>query len=140
MQDPALGLFEPHEAHTGPLSKLVQVPLDGMRSLRYVDRIIQLGMICRLAEGVVDPTVCVTDEDFFSILPAGGRGSARNRHIMSISSWLRGWCHSEGFDFYDNGTFFNNYNLLERDGIHLSRKGKGIFGNRLVNLVWRALN
>ena len=41
---------------------------------------------------------------------------------------------------HDNGTFFNDYNLLERDGIHLSRKGKGIFGNRLANLVWRALN
>jgi len=29
MQDPALGLVEPHEVHTGPLLQLVQVPLDG---------------------------------------------------------------------------------------------------------------
>jgi len=77
---------------------------------------------------------------FSSILSAGGRGSARNRCIMSINSWLRGWCCREGFGFYDSGTFFNDYNLLERDEIHLSRKGKGIFGNRLANLVWRALN
>jgi len=56
---------------------------------------------------------------FPSILPAGGRGSARNRHIMGVSSWLCGWCHCEGFGFYDNGTFFNDYNLLERDGTHL---------------------
>jgi len=33
-----------------------------------------------------------------------------------------------------------DYNLLESDGIHLSRKGKGIFGNREANLVWRSLN
>jgi len=76
--------------------------------------------------------------DVSSILPIGGRGSARNRCITGINSWLCGWCHHEGFGFYDNGTFFNDYNLLERDG--MSRKGKGIFGNRLANLVWRALN
>ena len=28
MQDPAFGLVEPHEVHTGPFLKLVQVPLD----------------------------------------------------------------------------------------------------------------
>jgi len=76
-------------------------------------------------------------QDIFSfILPVGGRGSARNRRIMSIISWLRGWCHREGFGFYHNGTFFNDYNLLERDGIHLSRKGKGVVGSKLANLVW----
>jgi len=77
---------------------------------------------------------------FSSILPVGGRGSARNRRFMGIDSWLRGWCRCEGFGFYVNGTFFNDYNLLQRDGTHPSRKGKGIFGNRLANLVWRALN
>ncbi|GAB0204056.1 hypothetical protein GRJ2_002871200 [Grus japonensis] len=75
---------------------------------------------------------------FSSILPVRGKGAARNRHIMHINSWLRSWCHHEGFGFYDNGTFFD-YNLLERDGIHLSRRGKGIFGSRLANLVKQAL-
>jgi len=32
VQDLALGLVEPHEVHTGPLLKLVQVPLDGIPS------------------------------------------------------------------------------------------------------------
>jgi len=77
---------------------------------------------------------------FSSILPVGGRGSARNRCIMGSSSWLHGWCRRECFGFYVNGTFFNDYNLLERDGTHLSRRDKGIFGNKLANLVWRALN
>jgi len=59
---------------------------------------------------------------------------------MGINSWLCGWCRCEGFGFYDSGTFFNDYNLSERDGTHLSRRGKGIFGNRLASLEWRALN
>lgn len=28
--------------------------------------------------------------------------------------WLRGWCWSEGFVFYNNGTFCEDYNLSER--------------------------
>ena len=76
----------------------------------------------------------------FSILPAGRMGAARNRCIMNINSWLRGWCCHEGFCFYDKGMFFNDNNLLGRDGNHLSRRGKGIFGSRLINMVWRALN
>jgi len=41
---------------------------------------------------------------FSSILPVGGRGSARNRRVMSFNSWLCDWCRCEGFGFYDNGT------------------------------------
>jgi len=74
------------------------------------------------------------------ILPVGGRGSPKNRRITSINSWHCRWCRHEGFGFHDNGIFFSDYNLLERDGTHLSRRGKGIFGNRLANLVCRALN
>jgi len=42
--------------------------------------------------------------------------------------------------FYDNGTFYEDYKLLERDGIPLSRRGRAIFVNRLANLVKHALN
>ncbi|KAK4811988.1 LOW QUALITY PROTEIN: hypothetical protein QYF61_022984 [Mycteria americana] len=62
-QEPALGLVEPHEVHTGPLLKLVQVPLDGIPSLRYVNHTTQLGVVCKLAKGALDPTVYVIDED-----------------------------------------------------------------------------
>ena len=51
MKDPALGLAEPHEVHTGLLLELVQVPLDGILSLRCVNCTTQLGVICKLAEG-----------------------------------------------------------------------------------------
>ncbi|KAK4830883.1 hypothetical protein QYF61_013812 [Mycteria americana] len=49
VQDLALGLVEPHEVHTGPLLQIVQVPLDGIPSLRRVNCTTQLGVICKLA-------------------------------------------------------------------------------------------
>lgn len=61
---------------------------------------------------------------FSSILPVGGKGPAGNRHIIHINFWLCGWYHHEGFGFYDNRTFFADYNLLGRDGIYLSRKAR----------------
>ncbi|KAK4832883.1 hypothetical protein QYF61_026433 [Mycteria americana] len=63
VQDLALGLVEPHEVHMGPLLKLVQVLLDGIPSFWHVNRTTQLGVICKLAEDALNPTVYVTDED-----------------------------------------------------------------------------
>jgi len=60
LQDPALGLVEPSEVHTGPLLELVQVPLDDILSLGQVKCTTQLGVICKLAEGALNPTVYVT--------------------------------------------------------------------------------
>jgi len=45
VQDLALGLVEPHEVHVGPLLEFVQVPLDGIPSLRRVNRATQLGVL-----------------------------------------------------------------------------------------------
>ncbi|KAK4816374.1 hypothetical protein QYF61_016278 [Mycteria americana] len=63
VQDLALGLVEPPEVHMGPLLELVQVPLDGILSLRHVNNTTQLGVICKFAESALDPTVYVIDED-----------------------------------------------------------------------------
>ena len=63
VQDLALGLVETRKVHTGLLLKLVQVPLDGIASLTHVDHTTQLGVICRLAEGALHPTVYIIDED-----------------------------------------------------------------------------
>jgi len=57
VQDPALGLVEPHEVHTAPLLDLVQVPLDGMLSFWLVNCTAQLGVICKLAEGTLSLTM-----------------------------------------------------------------------------------
>ncbi|PKU47022.1 hypothetical protein llap_2675 [Limosa lapponica baueri] len=63
VKDPALGFFEPYEVHTGPLLEIVQVPLAGILSLGCVSCTTQLGVICKLAEGALNPTVHVIDED-----------------------------------------------------------------------------
>ncbi|KAK4818846.1 hypothetical protein QYF61_020065, partial [Mycteria americana] len=63
VQDPALGLVEPHEVHTGPLLQLVQVPLDDILSFWSVNCTTQLGVICKLAEGALDLAVNVIDEN-----------------------------------------------------------------------------
>ena len=63
MRDLALGLVEPHEVHTGPLLKLVQVPLDGIPSFCHVNCTTQLGVVCKLTEGALDLAVYVIDEN-----------------------------------------------------------------------------
>ncbi|KAK4825882.1 hypothetical protein QYF61_003156 [Mycteria americana] len=63
VQDPVLGVVEPYKGHMGPLLELVQVPLDGIPSLRHVNHTTQLGVICKLAEGALDPTVYVIVAD-----------------------------------------------------------------------------
>jgi len=65
--DLALSLLEPHEVHTDPLLKLVQVPLDGISSLRCVNWTTQLGVICKLTEGALDPAM-----SFMKILNSTG--------------------------------------------------------------------
>ena len=79
MQDHALGLAEPHEVHVGPPLKPVKVPLDGIPSLKCVNCTTQCGVICKLAEGAVDPTVI--DKDFKSFFS----GSTTDRLLTSIA-------------------------------------------------------
>ncbi|KAK4815925.1 LOW QUALITY PROTEIN: hypothetical protein QYF61_010182 [Mycteria americana] len=62
-QDPALGLVEPHEVHTGSLLPLVHIPLDDISSFWRVSCTTQLGVICTLAEGALHLTVNVIDEN-----------------------------------------------------------------------------
>ena len=45
IQDFALGLVEPHDVDVNPLVELVQVPLNGILSLRHMNRTTQLGEI-----------------------------------------------------------------------------------------------
>ena len=63
VQDLALGFVELHEVHMGPPLKPVQVPLDGIPSPQHVDCTTQLGVIGKLAEGALNPTVHVHDKD-----------------------------------------------------------------------------
>lgn len=56
MQDIMLGLIEFHEVCMSPLLKYVKVPWGGIPSLQQTSCNTQLGVICRLAEDVLNPT------------------------------------------------------------------------------------
>ncbi|PKU48884.1 testosterone 17-beta-dehydrogenase 3 [Limosa lapponica baueri] len=58
-----------------------EVPLEGITSLRHVNVTTQLGVICKLAEGVLDPTVYVIDEDIEQYW------SPYIHHVSLISIW-----------------------------------------------------
>ena len=77
MQDLALGLVEPQDVHTGPPLRPVQVPLDGIPSCTT-----QRGVIGKLAEGALDPTVHVADKGMTE-------GKARKARLMP-------WTHTHG--------------------------------------------
>ena len=61
VQDLVLVCVELHEVCTVPPLKPVKVPLDGIPSLLHVDRSTQLGVVSKLAEVALNPTVYVAD-------------------------------------------------------------------------------
>ncbi|KAK4826855.1 hypothetical protein QYF61_011723 [Mycteria americana] len=63
VQDPALGLVEPHTIDLGPLIQPVQVPLQSLPTLKQINTPTQLGVICKLTEGALNPFVQIIDKD-----------------------------------------------------------------------------
>ena len=47
----------------GTLFRPVEVPLDGFPSFCRINCTPQLGALCKLAKGMLNPTVCVIDKD-----------------------------------------------------------------------------
>ena len=45
-----------------PFFQCVQVPLDGIPLLYCATHITQLGVVCKLVEGTLYPTVCIVDK------------------------------------------------------------------------------
>ncbi|KAK4831521.1 hypothetical protein QYF61_018123 [Mycteria americana] len=63
VQDPALGLVEPHTTDLGPSIQPVQVPLQSLPTLQQINTPAQLGVICKLTEGALDPFIQFIDKD-----------------------------------------------------------------------------
>ncbi|KAK4824816.1 hypothetical protein QYF61_019666 [Mycteria americana] len=63
VQDPALGLVKPHTIDLGPSIQPVQVPLQSLPTLKQINTPAQLGVICKLTEGALDPLIQIIDID-----------------------------------------------------------------------------
>jgi len=63
VQDLALGFVVLQEFHMGLPLKPVKVLLDGIPSLQCVDCTTQLGVVSKVAEGALNPTVLVASKD-----------------------------------------------------------------------------
>ncbi|GAB0208382.1 hypothetical protein GRJ2_003303900 [Grus japonensis] len=63
VQDLALSLVEPHTVGLGPSIQPVQIPLQSLPTLKQIDTPTQLGVICKLTEGALNPLIQIIDED-----------------------------------------------------------------------------
>ncbi|KAK4816334.1 hypothetical protein QYF61_015018 [Mycteria americana] len=63
VQDLAFGLVEPHTIGLGPSIQPVQVPLQSLPTLQQINTPTQLGVICKLTEGALDPFIQIIDKD-----------------------------------------------------------------------------
>ncbi|KAK4816040.1 hypothetical protein QYF61_011048 [Mycteria americana] len=63
VQDLALGLVKPHTTDLGPSIQPVQVPLQSLPTLQLINSPTQLGVICKLTEGALDPFIQIIDKD-----------------------------------------------------------------------------
>ncbi|KAK4828042.1 hypothetical protein QYF61_023080, partial [Mycteria americana] len=63
VQDLALGLVEPHTIGPSPSIQPVQVPLQSLPTLKQTNTPAQLGVVCKLTEGALDPFVQIIDKD-----------------------------------------------------------------------------
>jgi len=63
VQDPPFGIVETHSVGLSPLIQPVQIPLQSFPTLKQVDTPIQLGVICKLTEGPLNPLIQIIDKD-----------------------------------------------------------------------------
>ncbi|KAK4806220.1 hypothetical protein QYF61_001143 [Mycteria americana] len=63
VQDLALGLVKPHTIDLSPSIQPVQVLLQSLPTLQQINTPTQLGVICKLTEGALDPLIQIIDKD-----------------------------------------------------------------------------
>jgi len=52
--------------------------------------------------------------------------------ILHVNIWLQSWYQQQGFGFCDCGMLLRHHCMLRRDEIHLTKRGKGMFGSRMA--------
>ncbi|KAK4806181.1 hypothetical protein QYF61_001104 [Mycteria americana] len=63
VQDLVLGLVKPHTIGLSPSIQPVQVPLQSLPPLKQINTPAQLGVVCKLTEGALDPFIQIIDKD-----------------------------------------------------------------------------
>ncbi|KAK4828526.1 hypothetical protein QYF61_026948 [Mycteria americana] len=63
VQDLALSLVEPHTIGPSPSIQPVQIPLQSLPTFQQTNTPTQLGVICKLTEGALDPFIHIIDKD-----------------------------------------------------------------------------
>lgn len=82
MQYLSLGCLAPHKVPIDPFLEVVKVTVDGISCFRSVSCITHLCFVCKLTEGVLNPTVYTTDEVIKQHLSQHGplRNTTQHRH------------------------------------------------------------
>jgi len=62
-QDPALGLVELHPTGLSSVIQPVQISLYSLPALRQINSSSQLGVICKLTEGALNPLIQIINKD-----------------------------------------------------------------------------
>ncbi|KAJ7395102.1 hypothetical protein BTVI_157799 [Pitangus sulphuratus] len=63
VQDKVLDLVEPHTTGLSPSIQSVQIPLQSLPAFKQINTLTELGVICKLTEGVLDPLIEIIEKD-----------------------------------------------------------------------------
>ena len=75
------------------------------------------------------------------LLPVPSASEARNREILQLNTWLKGWCKRESFKFIDHWEVFKRgWHLYGKDGLHLNWKGTNILAGNFARVFRQGLN
>jgi len=69
VQDTAFGLVEIYTIGLGPSILSVHIPLQSLPTLKQIDTPTQLGVICKLTEGALNPLIQIIDKDVKQVRP-----------------------------------------------------------------------
>ncbi|KAK4817040.1 hypothetical protein QYF61_026166 [Mycteria americana] len=95
VQDLALSLVEPHTIGPSPSIQPVQVPLQSLPTLKQINTPAQLGVICKLTEGALDPLIQIIDRDIKQNWPQhralGNSACDRPPTTVKEKPWALSW-------------------------------------------------
>ena len=67
-------------------------------------------------------------------LPMRRRGCEAFSRLLNLNEWLKTWCTEQSLTFVDNfDTFWENPNLLGRDGLHPTQEGANAIAENIMN-------